>query len=66
MQSTQLPKTPTAKGDTIMSYATMHDIYHLLEADRPDEPRRLIPVPVADRDKSNERHTPPVMNSKLR
>ena len=39
-----------------MSYATMHDIHHLLEADRPDEPRRLIPVPAADRGKSDERH----------
>ena len=49
-----------------MSYATIRDIYHLLEADRPDEPRRLIPVPVAECDKSNECHTPPVMNPKLR
>ena len=56
MQSTQLPETPTAKGDTIMSYATMHDIYNLLEADRPDEPRRLIPAPVGERDKSDERY----------
>ena len=49
-----------------MSNATMREIYHLLEADRPDEPRRLIPVPVAERDKSNERHTRPVMNPQLR
>ncbi|MGZ9190486.1 MAG: hypothetical protein ACXW39_10565 [Nitrospira sp.] len=39
-----------------MSYATMHDIHHLLEADRRDEPRRPTPAPVAKRDKSDERH----------
>jgi hypothetical protein len=54
VQSTQLPEIPTAKGATIVSYATMHDIHHLLEADRPDEPRRPIPAPVAERDKSDE------------
>ena len=54
VQRTQLPETPTAKGDTMMSYATMHDIYHLLEADRPDESRRPIPAAVAERDRSDE------------
>ena len=39
-----------------MSYATMHDIYHLLEADRPGEPRQPIPAPVAERDESDERY----------
>jgi hypothetical protein len=39
-----------------MSYATMHDIHHLLEADRHDEPRRPTAVPVAKRGKSDERH----------
>ena len=39
-----------------MSYATMHDIHHMLETGRPDEPRQFIPVPAADRGKSNERH----------
>jgi hypothetical protein len=39
-----------------MSYATMHDIHHLLEADRRDEPRRLTPLPVGTRGKSDERH----------
>jgi hypothetical protein len=39
-----------------MSYATMHDIHYLLEADRPDEPRHSTPVPVAKRGKSDERH----------
>ena len=39
-----------------MSYATMHDIHHMLETDRLDEPRQLIPVPAADRGKSDERH----------
>jgi hypothetical protein len=34
----------------------MRDIYHLLEADRPDGPKQPIPAPVAERDKSNERH----------
>jgi hypothetical protein len=34
----------------------MHDIHHLLEADRRDEPRRLAPVPAADRGKSDEHH----------
>jgi transposase len=36
----------------------MHDIYHLLEADRPDEPRQPIPAPVGERDKSDERYAP--------
>ena len=39
-----------------MSYATMHDIYHLLAADQPDEPRRPLPAPVVERDKSDERY----------
>jgi hypothetical protein len=39
-----------------MSYATMHDIHYLLEADRRDEPRRPTPVPVTKRGKSDERH----------
>jgi hypothetical protein len=39
-----------------MSYATMHDIHHMLETDRLDEPRQLIPVPVTKRGKSDERH----------
>jgi hypothetical protein len=56
VQSTQLPEIPTAKGDTIMSYATMHDIYHLLEADWPDKPRQPIPAPVAKRNKPDERY----------
>ena len=56
VQSTQLPESPTAKGDTVISYATMHDIYHLLEADRPDEPKQPIPAPAAEGDKSDERY----------
>jgi hypothetical protein len=34
----------------------MHDIYHLLEADRPDGPKQSISAPVAKRDKSDERY----------
>jgi hypothetical protein len=30
----------------------MRDIYHLLEADRPNEPEQPIPAPVAECDKS--------------
>jgi hypothetical protein len=39
-----------------MSYATMHDIHHLLEADRRDEPKRPTAVPVGKRGKSDKRH----------
>ena len=38
-----------------MCYATMRDIYHLLEADRPNELSRVrIPAPVAEGNKSDE------------
>jgi hypothetical protein len=49
-------ETPHAKGDTVISYATMHDIYHLLEADQPDRPKQPITAPVAERDKSDEHY----------
>ena len=37
-----------------MSYATIRDIYHLLEADRLDESKQTIPAPTAKHDKSDE------------